>query len=214
MRAFFSFAALVTCALSVHCSDAPSWDREGRIYARANLTAKRVDASFATEFYPVAAGDAVYQVSLEFAPGTLPRREEDVYPFVYLREGQTLAAGDEPVACQVSRDDGGTAYRTCASLLTGEGPNDIDLRAGEEDLASWVSFDMNRLTERVVFEVRRPATAPSLEGAIWEVFLADQACELALDNHHRFPACPEGAECTLGGIEYQIEGSTCRWRNE
>lgn len=205
---------IAACALSAHCSDAPEWDYEGRIYARANLTVRRVDTSFANETYPVAEGDAVYQVSLEFAPGTLQRNGDYINPYVFLPDGQTLAAGDEPVACQVSRNDDGTTYGTCSSPLTGEGLNKSDVRAGEEEFATWSSFDLTRLTERVVLELRRPATAPSLEGTTWEVFLADQACELALNNRHDYPACPDGAECTSGSIEYQIEGSTCRWRNK
>jgi hypothetical protein len=215
MTRLLTALTIATCALSAHCSDSdPEWENEGRIYTRADVSVKRVDASLADKGFPVVEGDAVYQVTLEFAPGTVEPGGRSVYPYVLMPPGETLAAGDEPVGCFDTRNADGSATVQCSALSTGEGANRIDVRAGEEDSYFDALPSLNRQTDRVVFEVRRPAAAPSLEGKVWRVIVADQTCGLALKNLQLFPACPEGAECSRAGIEYQVEATGCRWRNE
>nr|MCU0687772.1 hypothetical protein [Polyangiaceae bacterium] len=180
---------------------------------QSDVTMVRVtDSIVPASEVPVAAGDVVYRATLDIAPGTLPSDATQASAFAFLPLGQTLAAGDEAAECQVYSD--GAVEGTCQALRSGEGANGIDLR--ESDLLLYEPWKI-WLTSPIVgvtFEVRRPASAPSLEGVTWKVILADSKCEPALNARHHLPACPDGAECTSVGIEYVVDATTCRWRNE
>jgi hypothetical protein len=214
MTRWFTFFAIAAGSLCAHCADddGGTWEK-GRVYVQSDVTMVRVtDSIVPASEVPVAAGDVVYRATLDIAPGTLPSDATQASAFAFLPLGQTLAAGDEAAECQVYSD--GAVEGTCQALRSGEGANGIDLR--ESDLLLYEPWKI-WLTSPIVgvtFEVRRPASAPSLEGVNWKVILADSKCEPALNARHHLPACPDGAECTSVGIEYVVDATTCRWRNE
>lgn len=215
MTRWFTFFAIAAGSLCAHCSadDDRTWQNEGRVYAQADVTMTRVaSSSFPAGELPVAAGDVVYRATLDIAPGTLPSDASQATAFAFLPAGQTLAAGDEAADCQIYPD--GSVGDSCGAQQSGEGANGKDLR--ESDLSLYEPWTI-WLTSPIVgvsFEVRRPASAPSLEGVTWKVILADMQCGPALNARHHLPACPDGAECTSVGIEYVVDAKSCRWRNE
>ena len=213
MNRRYSVFAIVACALCAHCNDDDNeWEREGRVYATAEVAVTRADSSPFADTYSVAAGDVVYSVSFEIHAGTLPSGAGGMHPFVFLPVGLRLAPGDEPIVCEVFAE-GEREYNKCATYFTGAGPNNSDL-AADRDEDAWSTSALRASARRVTFEVRRPADAPALDGTKWTVTLADEACALALDAHYDSPSCAKGAECSTGQIDYQVDATRCRWRNK
>jgi hypothetical protein len=208
---------LAACALSTHCEDEIWWTHRGRTYLARDVTVTRATASAdADVFFPVGQGDVIYQASLEVPRGAVPPDALDVVVTVTPSAGPWLEAGDEPLICVDFLGgfwDAREPEHACQAARTGEGQSGVDVWRGDERLAGrWSSLRLPTSTQRVVFEVRRPAGAPPLDGTTWRVTVTDRLCESALKLRDELPGCALGAECSTPDVDFQVDDAGCHWR--
>jgi hypothetical protein len=213
MTRWYTILTIAACALSAHCSSGEDdWEQEGRIYASADLTVARVAVSPTADLFPVGEGETVYVAKLDLAPGALPWGNLDAKAYTYLPPASTITFNDKPTACRTYRLDAENPEDTARECL--QFPWDVEADRGDDPRSEpWPLLSPDAATKDVWFEVRRPAGAPSIEDATWKVIVADQTCKLALDARNAHPECADGAECSADSIVYQVDATSCRWRN-